>query len=142
MDTWISLVQLESNGERNRGIYVLKSRGMDHSNQIREYQLTSSGVKLVEAYLGNAGVLTGTARITQEAADAALIARRAQESERHRREMRRKRASLERQISDLRAALEAEEEEARKALEYDAELQRRLQDERQAMAARRGGATS
>jgi circadian clock protein KaiC len=142
MDTWISLVQLESNGERNRGIYVLKSRGMNHSNQIREYQLTSNGVKLVEAYLGNAGVLTGTARIAQEAADGALAARRVQESERHRREMQRKRASLERQISDLRAALEAEEEEARKALEYDAELQRRLHEERQAMAARRGGTTT
>ena len=142
MDTWISLVQLESNGERNRGIYVLKSRGMNHSNQIREYQLTSGGVKLLEAYLGSAGVLTGTARITQEAADAALVARRAQESERHRREMRRKRASLERQISDLRAALEAEEEEARKALEYDEELQRRLHAERQAMAVRRGGTAS
>lgn len=142
MDTWISLVQLESNGERNRGIYVLKSRGMNHSNQIREYQLTSGGVELVDAYLGNAGVLTGTARITQEAADAALVARRAQESERHRREMQRKRDSLERQISDLRAALEAEEEEARKAVEYDEELQRRLRAERQAMAARRGGATS
>jgi circadian clock protein KaiC len=112
---------------------------MNHSNQIREYQLTSNGVKLVEAYLGNAGVLTGTARITQEAADAASIARRAQESERHRREIRRKRASLERQISDLRASLEAEEEEARKALEYDQELERRLQAEREAMAARRGG---
>ena len=142
MDTWISLVQLESNGERNRGIYVLKSRGMNHSNQIREYQLTSNGVTLVEAYLGNAGVLTGTARISQEAADAASIARRAQESERHRREIRRKRASLERQISDLRASLEAEEEEARKALEYDQELERRLQAERQAMAARRGGPAS
>jgi circadian clock protein KaiC len=142
MDTWISLVQLESNGERNRGIYVLKSRGMNHSNQIREYQLTSAGVKLMEAYLGSAGVLTGTARITQEAADAALVARRAQESERYHREMRRKRASLERQISDLRAALEAEEEEARKALEYDSELERRLQAERQTVAARRGAAAS
>jgi circadian clock protein KaiC len=142
MDTWISLVQLESNGERNRGIYVLKSRGMNHSNQIREYQLTSNGVKLVEAYLGSAGVLTGTARVAQEAADAALIARRAQESERHRREIGRKRASLERQISDLRASLEAEEEEARKALEYNEELERRMQAERQAMAVRRGGSTS
>src|SRR3984957_14964355 len=139
MDTWISLVQLESNGERNRGIYVLKSRGMNHSNQIREYQLTSQGVKLVDAYLGSAGVLTGSARITQEAADAASVARRAQESERHRREIRRKRASLERQISDLRASLEAEEEEARKALEYEEELERRMRADRQAMAVLRGG---
>ena len=142
MDTWISLVQLESNGERNRGIYVLKSRGMNHSNQIREYQLTSNGVKLVEAYLGSAGVLTGTARVTQEAADVASAARRARESERQSREIQRKRASLERQISELRAALEAEEEEARKALEYDRELEQRLLAERQAMAARRGGASS
>jgi circadian clock protein KaiC len=142
MDTWVSLVQLESNGERNRGIYVLKSRGMNHSNQIREYQLTSNGVKLVEAYLGSAGVLTGTARVAQEAADAALVARRVQDSERHRREIGRKRASLERQISDLRASLEAEEEEARKALEYNEELERRMQAERQAMAVRRGGPTS
>jgi circadian clock protein KaiC len=141
MDTWISLVQLESNGERNRGIYVLKSRGMDHSNQIREYQLTSQGVNLVNAYLGSAGVLTGSARMSQEAADAAAAARRGEESERKRREIARKRASLERQISDLRAALEAEEEEARKTREYDEELERRLQSERRAMAVQRGGAS-
>jgi len=59
MDTWLSLVQIESNGERNRGLYVLKSRGMNHSNQIREYRLTSHGVRLIDAYLGSAGVLTG-----------------------------------------------------------------------------------
>jgi circadian clock protein KaiC len=140
MDTWISLVQLESNGERNRGMYVLKSRGMDHSNQIREYQLTSQGVKLVDAYLGSAGVLTGSARMSQEAADAAAAARRAEESERGRRETARKRASLERQISDLRAALEAEEEEARKTQEYNDELERRVKSERRAMALQRGGA--
>jgi circadian clock protein KaiC len=140
MDTWLSLVQLESNGERNRGIYVLKSRGMDHSNQIREYQLTSQGVKLVDAYLGSAGVLTGSARMSQESADAAAAARRAEESERRRREIARKRASLERQISDLRAALEAEEEEARKTQEYDEEMERRLQSERRAMALQRGSA--
>ena len=71
MDTWISLAQLETNGERNRGLYVLKSRGMNHSNQIREYQLTAQGVKLVDAYLGLRRVLTGSARLTQEAIDEA-----------------------------------------------------------------------
>jgi circadian clock protein KaiC len=84
MDTWISLVQLESNGERNRGLYVLKSRGMNHSNQIREYQLTSKGVKLIDAYLGSAGVLTGSARITQEALDDAATQRRQQDTDRRR----------------------------------------------------------
>src|SRR5580692_902501 len=134
MDTWISLVQLETNGERNRGIYVLKSRGMNHSNQIREYQLTSQGVKLVDAYLGSAGVLTGSARITQEAIDQAATERRLQEAQRRRREGERKRSALERQIAEMRASLESEEEEARKALEYDQELERRMQAERQAMA--------
>jgi circadian clock protein KaiC len=138
MDTWISLVQLESNGERNRGVYVLKSRGMNHSNQIREYQLTSTGVHLVDAYLGSAGVLTGSARITQEALDEGAQRRRQQDAERRRREGARKRAALERQINEMRATLESEEQEARQAAEHDAELERRLQDERAAMALRRG----
>ncbi len=142
MDSWLSLVQLECNGERNRGLFVLKSRGMSHSNQIREYQLTSRGVKLVDAYLGSAGVLTGSARLTQEALDAADAARRRQESARKRREVERKRTALERQIAEMRAALEAEEEEARLSLENDAELERRIQADRQAMAVRRGGTST
>jgi circadian clock protein KaiC len=142
MDTWLSLVQLESNGERNRGIYVLKSRGMNHSNQIREYQLTSQGVKLVEAYLGSSGVLTGSARIAQEMVDAASVVRRVEENERKHRDIQRKRAALERQIAELRAELEAEEENARKSQQLDEELEKRRQDERRAMAIRRGGTAS
>jgi circadian clock protein KaiC len=142
MDTWLSLVQLESNGERNRGIYVLKSRGMNHSNQIREYQLTSQGVKLVDAYLGNDGVLTGSARIAQEMVDAAAAVRRAQDNERRQRDIQRKRAALERQIAELRAELESEEEEARKSLQHDEELEKRMQAEKRAMAIQRGGSGS
>ncbi|HEY6621749.1 MAG TPA: circadian clock protein KaiC, partial [Steroidobacteraceae bacterium] len=142
MDTWLSLVQLESNGERNRGIYVLKSRGMNHSNQIREYQLTSQGVKLVDAYLGGSGVLTGSARIAQEMVDAAAAVRRAQDNERSQRDIQRKRAALERQIAELRAELESEEEEARKSLQHDEELEKRMQAERRAMAIQRGGSVS
>jgi len=142
MDTWLSLVQLESNGERNRGIYVLKSRGMNHSNQIREYQLTSQGVKLVDAYLGSSGVLTGSARVAQEMVDAASIVRRSQDNERKQRDIQRKRAALERQIAELRAELESEEEEARKALQHDEELEKRMQAEKRAMAIQRGGKAS
>lgn len=142
MDTWLSLVQLESNGERNRGIYVLKSRGMNHSNQIREYQLTSQGVKLVDAYLGSSGVLTGSARIAQEMVDAASTVRRAQDNERKQRDIQRKRAALERQIAELRAELESEEEEARKSLQHDEELEKRLQAEKRAMAVQLGGKAS
>ena len=142
MDTWLSLVQLETNGERNRGIYVLKSRGMNHSNQNREYQLTSQGVKLVDAYLGGSGVLTGSARIAQEMVDAASTVRRTQDNERKQRDIQRKRAALERQIAELRAELESEEEEARNTLQHDDELEKRLQAERRAMAIQRGGTAS
>ena len=142
MDTWLSLVQLESNGERNRGIYVLKSRGMNHSNQIREYQLTSQGVKLVDAYLASGGVLTGSARIAQEMVDGASTARRAQDNERMQRDIQRKRAALERQIADLRAELESEEEEARNSLQHEEELEKRLQAEKRALAIQRGGTAS
>jgi circadian clock protein KaiC len=142
MDTWLSLVQLESNGERNRGVYVLKSRGMNHSNQIREYQLTSQGVKLVDAYLGSGGVLAGSARIAQEMVDEAAAIRRAQDNERRQRDIQRKRAALERQIAELRAELESEEEEAQKSLQHDEEVEKRMQAERRAMAIQRGGTAS
>ena len=62
IDTWISLGALEANGERNRGLYVLKSRGMSHSNQIREYQITNNGIRLLDVYRSVGGVLVGSAR--------------------------------------------------------------------------------
>jgi circadian clock protein KaiC len=62
IDTWVSLGALETNGERNRGLYVLKSRGMSHSNQIREYQITSHGIQLLDVYRSVGGVLVGSAR--------------------------------------------------------------------------------
>ena len=67
VDTWLLLRDVESDGERNRVLYVLKSRGMAHSNQVREFLMTGNGVELREAYLGPAGVLTGSARLVQEA---------------------------------------------------------------------------
>ena len=76
VDTWLLLVTLESSGERNRGLYVLKSRGMGHSNQIREFLLTDHGVELVDVYAGAAGVLTGSARLTSGSAGASGRARR------------------------------------------------------------------
>ena len=69
VDTWLLLRDIESGGERNRGLYILKARGVAHSNQIREFLLTDHGVELREVYLGEAGLLTGSARVTQEAKD-------------------------------------------------------------------------
>ncbi|HEY7954005.1 MAG TPA: circadian clock protein KaiC [Polyangia bacterium] len=69
IDTWILLRQTELNGERNRTLFVLKSRGMSHSNQVREFILNEHGIGLRDAYLGPEGVLTGSARLAQEARD-------------------------------------------------------------------------
>ena len=70
-DTWILLRDLELNGERNRCLYVLKSRGMAHSNQIREFVLSRTGVRLLPAYVGSGTVYTGSARVAQEAREKA-----------------------------------------------------------------------
>ena len=79
VDTWLLLRNVETNGERNRLLFVLKSRGTAHSNQVREFVLTSHGVELVDVYVGAAGVLAGSARLAQQAAerDAAAAAGRA-----------------------------------------------------------------
>jgi circadian clock protein KaiC len=107
MDTWLLLRNVENNGERNRTLYVLKSRGMDHSNQVREFVLTSDGINLVDVYLGNDRVLTGTARITQEAQERAAAALRRQDHERRLRELSAKRKTLEAQIAALQVEVEA-----------------------------------
>lgn len=62
IDTWVSLVDIETDGERNRGVYLFKSRGMNHSNRIREYKLTNDGVVLLDVYRSTGGILTGSAR--------------------------------------------------------------------------------
>ncbi|MGI4748438.1 MAG: circadian clock protein KaiC [Janthinobacterium lividum] len=112
MDAWVRLSDVEANGERNRTLYVIKSRGMSHSNQVCEYRITDTGIELIEPYIGPEGVLTGTARLTQGAQEQAMQMRRQQEAERRRREIGRRRESLARQIDEIRAALAIEEEEA------------------------------
>jgi circadian clock protein KaiC len=138
MDSWLSLRNLESNGERNRGLYVLKSRGMHHSNQIREFQLTDHGVRLVDVYLGAEGILTGSARIHQEARERAESARRQEELEILQRRLDRRKAAMEAQISSLRAELEAEEEELGKQVRQAMRQDEEMRANRAAMASIRG----
>ena len=109
IDTWLLLCSIETGGERNRGMYILKSRGMAHSNQIREFILTDHGVELRDVYVGESGVLTGSARLTQEAAEKAALLVRDQEIELRRIELERKRTTLEAQIGVLRAEFAVEE---------------------------------
>lgn len=140
MDTWISLLDIEESGERNRGLYVLKSRGMSHSNQIREYRLTEHGVELSRPYVGAGGVLTGSARVLQEAREQAETVRLRQEAEQRRREFERRRTATERQIAELRAALEAEAAEVAMLNEQADLREQTAEQDREAMAARRGAA--
>jgi circadian clock protein KaiC len=126
-DTWLLLRNVETSGERNRVVYILKSRGMAHSNQLREFRFTGEGVRLVPAYVGPEGVLTGSARLSQEARETAAQALRAGEVQRLERELERKRERLEAQVADLRRSFEAEQEELREQLRErrTAEEQRR-----------------
>jgi circadian clock protein KaiC len=138
MDTWIELKDHESNGERNRVLAVLKSRGMRHSKQMREYQITDRGIELVDSYVGADGALTGTARLAQEARERDASRQRAQEIARRRRDFVRKRASMERQIADLQAELKAEEAEMDMLVEQDDAREAFHADDRTRMASERG----
>jgi circadian clock protein KaiC len=140
MDTWIGLHEVPGNGERNRGLYLLKSRGMSHSNQVREYLLTDHGVELLEPYLGASGVLTGSARLLQENEEKAAALREQQEVQRRRREFAKRRESTERQILEMRAALEAEAAELEALAQIDAQRDRVLDQDRAILASRRGAA--
>jgi circadian clock protein KaiC len=138
MDTWISLEDIESNGERNRILYVMKSRGMKHSNQVREYRLSDQGIAFIEAYIGPEGAFTGSARLAQEAREQAALVTRQRAREHQRRELARRRATLERQIAEMRAALEAEESDIAFVLETEDGQEAVRAADRDAMAASRG----
>jgi len=116
MDTWLVLVSIEVGGERNRALYVLKSRGMEHSNQIREFLLTDDGLRLLDVYLGPEGVLTGSARLSQEEREKVAGTSRRQELESRRRELERERRIFEARLATLRAEHEAEKERIRQTI--------------------------
>ncbi len=108
MDTWISVRNIESNGERNRGIYVLKSRGMSHSNQVREFLLSDKGLAIRDVYIGPGGILAGTAREIHEARELIEAQAREQEVGAKRKELDRKADALEAKVAAMRAELESE----------------------------------
>ena len=138
MDTWLLLRDIELNGERNRGIYVLKSRGMAHSNQIREFVLTNKGIRLLKVYLGGEGVLTGSAKGAQEAKEKEAALERAQRSELTAAELERKRKSMEAKIAAMRAEFETEKQEVAKLMSQDERRAGRLEADRAAMVQSRG----
>ncbi|RPI84893.1 MAG: circadian clock protein KaiC [Chloroflexi bacterium] len=116
MDTWIMLTDVANDGERNRVLAILKSRGMEHSNQMREFRLTDSGIDLLDVYVGQGGVLTGSARLIREKAEKAEQIERQHQVDRQRRELERRRKALQAQIEALQAQFESEVEEMEMAI--------------------------
>jgi len=119
VDTWLLLRELEADGERNRGLYVLKSRGMAHSNQVREFRLTDQGIELIDVYLGTDGILVGAAREARMIRDEARAREREYEAQQRQRRMVQRRAAIRAQIDALNAELEADEEDLRRVIEQE-----------------------
>jgi circadian clock protein KaiC len=137
IDTWLLVRDIELDGERNRGLYVLKSRGMAHSNQIREFRLTGHGVDLIDAYIGPGGVLTGSARLNQETKEQAARLAREQELEAMERVLERKREALQGQIAALKADFAAAETESLEGIRKQRLREQTLEQDRLLMASRR-----
>lgn len=114
VDTWLLVRDIESNGERNRGLYVIKSRGMKHSNQVREFIITDHGLDLVDVYLGPEGVLTGSAREAQQIRERTGVALHDYEVDAKDREIGRRRKVLEAKVLSLQSEFESAEEELNK----------------------------
>ena len=130
IDTWLLARDIEISSERNRALYVLKSRGMHHSNQIREFILSAEGIKLVEVYLGPAGMLTGSARVALEAQERDALFQRAYESELKLTQLEGRRKAMEAQIEALRAEFAAEEAEVKRAISIESLREDKLKEDR------------
>ncbi|MBO0938494.1 circadian clock protein KaiC [Fibrella sp. HMF5335] len=115
VDAWLLVRDIENNGERNRGLYVMKSRGMKHSNQVREFVITDHGLELIDVYLGAEGVLTGSARVAQQLQEATGVALRDHAVSRKDREIERKRTVLESKIASLKEEFESVQDELNKS---------------------------
>ncbi len=142
MDTWLMLCNVEFTGERNRTIFVRKSRGMAHSNQVREFILSDKGIDLVDVYLGGDRVLTGSARIARAAQERAAATLSAQDHQRRLRQLASKRKAIEAQITALQAEAAAETEEVHFVIAQETLQDRATHMNANAMAQQRGGTTN
>ena len=134
MDAWVLVKNIESNGERNRGLYILKARGIAHSNQVREFRLTAHGMELIDAYIGSEGVLMGSARAAQAARESASVAEREVARQRKQRELDRKQELYEAQLIALRSQFESERDIILKELEEEQKREGMVANQRVEMA--------
>ena len=119
MDAWLILKNVEGNGERNRAFSIIKSRGMAHSNQLREFVMSDKGIDLLDLYKGTEGVLFGSARMAQQSREVAERVRRNEEIERKQRELDSKKTVMENEIALLKAKFAREEDEMRTVIGQD-----------------------
>ncbi len=119
MDAWLILKNIEGNGERNRVFSIIKSRGMAHSNQLREFVLSDKGIELLDLYKGTEGVLFGSARMAQQSREVSDRLLRNEEIERKQRELDSKRLVMENEIALLRARFAREEDEMKTVIGQD-----------------------
>jgi len=138
VDAWLLVRDIEYNGERNRGMYIMKSRGMKHSNQVREFVITDKGLDLVEVYLGPDGVLTGSAREAQILHEQTGEVLRDYAYDRKDREISRKRKVLEAKISSLQTEFESIEEELNKVSQEEELVKQVAEKTRAEITQRRG----
>jgi circadian clock protein KaiC len=142
MDTWLMLRNVEFTGERNRTIFVRKSRGMAHSNQVREFVLSDKGIDLVDVYLGGDRVLTGSARVAREAQERAAATLSVQDHERKLRQLASRRKAIDAQIAALQAEAEAETEEVHFVIAQETLQEKATHLNADAMAQQRGSPTN
>jgi circadian clock protein KaiC len=140
IDTWIFARDVELNGERNRCIYVLKSRGMAHSNQVREFVMSKDGIRLLPVYVGSGTVLTGSARLTQEARERAEAVLRQQTKEEQQRVLEGKQKAFDAQIAAMRSELAQEEARVALVTQQEEQRERESSQEMLEMVNFRGGA--
>ena len=136
-DTWIHLSNVQGNLERNRTLVIVKSRGMAHSNQVREFVLTNKGVELVDIYATPSGSFMGTARVTQMAADEASAVTHKQEIESKRRMIAEKRRALEARIDAMRAEFDSETKENELVVNQEEKAQQAVNKEKNGIAKQR-----
>lgn len=117
IDTWLEVRELELSGERNRTLYLLKSRGMRHSNQVRELLISDTGISLADVVHGPSGVLLGSAKASDTARQTREQQAMNEDAERHERLLEAKREALEARVTALRAEYAAEEEQTRRKLQ-------------------------
>jgi circadian clock protein KaiC len=141
IDTWLLVRNIELAGERNRGLYVLKSRGMPHSNQIREFVLTNHGAELLDVYVGPEGVLTGAMRAAQEAREKAATVERKEATGRRNRDLERKRRALKAKMALLQMDIDAVEEESKLLTSQDQGRKVAIARDEANTTRRRGGQT-